>query len=48
MPKKPRRTKAKPSVKRETVTEMKKGWPKTHRPRTSPGRKQTKRVKPAP
>lgn len=41
------RSKAKSTVSREAFAEMKKGWPKSHRPRTSPGRKQRKRSKPA-
>jgi hypothetical protein len=39
------RSKADSTVSREAFFEMKKGWPKSHRPRTSPGRKQSKRAK---
>lgn len=33
------RSKAKSTVSKEAYGEMKKGWPKSHRARTSPGRK---------
>lgn len=33
------RSKARSTVSEESYSEMKKGWPKSHRPRTSPGRK---------
>ncbi len=39
------RSKAASTVSEEALGEMKKGWPKSHRPRTSPGRKKSKRAK---
>ena len=33
------RSKAQSTVSKEVYTEMRKGWPKSHRPRTSEGRR---------